>query len=261
MQYAIEVYEECHKVAVESGSADLIGEMLCDLSELHNRQYERLIGTDENRAKGHEGKYVECVEDAFGLVDVVESNVLRARIFRNKAKMLRVSGELEEALTFYEMSNGAIDPRVARHRFLIPYAKALRISGRNEEALQVADRVLKWASQTGADRSAAIGWQYRGLFMMMASLTERDLLDAEAALNRALKLHLKTGDDQGLHETEIILGELCLRQERVDRARVHFEKATDLRSTASTELLEVVAAELSANGEIDRAEYIRSCSL
>ena len=254
---ALDTYRECKDLAERLGDPELLCEVLCDLAELHGRQYERLAGVNLDEAGTHRSNHERCNIEAFHLLDRVRDNSRRARVLRNRAKSLRVEGRLMEALEFYEQSIAAVDSRVAGHRFQIPYAKTLRLVGRNAEALAVAERVLTWASQVGSTRSSAIACQYRGLFLMMAAESAEDLLEARHALQTAVQQHHLTGDAQGQHETEMVLGEVSLRLGDQSDAVDHFKRSVGRQTNDPARLFEIVAQELDANGEVDRAKFIR----
>jgi tetratricopeptide (TPR) repeat protein len=255
---AIAQYAICEQLARGTDNVDLIGEVCCDLGELHGRQYERLVGLDLGAANDHERLHEAYAAESFELVDSISNGETRARVFRNMAKRSRVQGDLPRAITLYEKSLSAVDPRASGHRFLIPYAKALRLAGRTSEALRIVDRVLAWSSQVGSRRSEAIAWQYRGLILMMASTDGESLDEARDCLNQALQQHRVIGFRQGLHETEMLLGEAAIRSDDPTAALEHFGRTIGRRHLPASELLATVAAELEANGENDRAAYVRT---
>jgi tetratricopeptide (TPR) repeat protein len=182
---------------------------------------------------------------------------LRARTLRNKAKLSRVSGDLWAAEQLYRQAIDTVDRRVSSHRFLVPYAKALRRAGKSTEALQCIERVIAWSAQVGSTRSQAIGWQYKATFLAAAETSGAVLAEANAAAERALLGHQSIGYVQGIRETQIVLGEIALRTGDIARALELFKLATPQRAQSDTDVLEVVAAELDANGEEDRAATIR----
>jgi len=254
---ALAAYEESRRLAEALDDTEALCEVLCDLAELHGRQYERQAGIAPAIAESHRIQYVTHVDEAFAMRADLAPGPLRARALRNKAKLSRVSGDLSVAESLYRQAIDTVDGRVASHRFLVPYAKTLRRAGKAKEALEHIERVISWSTQVGSARSQAIGWQYKATFLMTLAKDEKSFSEANAAAERALHGHRSIGYAQGIRETEIVLGEIALRTGDLRRALEWFTSAADARDLASNELLEVIAIELDANGEEDRAALIR----
>lgn len=254
---ALAAYEESRRLAEALDDTEALCEVLCDLAELHGRQYERQAGIAPAIAESHRIQYVTHVDEAFAMRADLAPGPLRARALRNKAKLSRVSGDLSVAESLYRQAIDTVDGRVASHRFLVPYAKTLRRAGKAKEALDHIERVISWSTQVGSARSQAIGWQYKATFLMTLAKDEKSFSEANAAAERALHGHRSIGYAQGIRETEIVLGEIALRTGDLRRALEWFTSAADARDLGSKELLEVIAIELDANGEEDRAALIR----
>lgn len=254
---ALEVYEESRRLAEALEDTEALCEVLCDLAELHGRQYERQAGISATSAENHRTQYVAHVNKAFAMQVNLEPGPLKARALRNKAKLSRVSGDLEVAAALYRQAIDTVDGRVASHRFLIPYAKTLRRAGRADEALAHIERVISWSTQVGSIRSQAIGLQYKATFLMTLAKDEKSFSEANAVAERALRGHQSIGYAQGIRETEIVLGEVSLRTGDLESAFEWFTSASDARGLAPNDLLEAIAIELDANGEEDRAALIR----
>lgn len=259
-EQALEAYEESLHLSEALNDVEALCEALCDLAELHGRQYERQAGTARSSAEQHRLQHIEFVDKAFAMRTVIPLGSLRARTLRNKAKLSRVSGDLASAETLYCQAIDAVDSRVASHRFLIPYAKTLRRAGKPKEALGHIERVISWSTQVGSARSQAIGWQYKATFLMTLAQDADSFMTANLAAERALRGHRAIGYAQGIRETEIVLGEIALRLGDLDRAIEWFGSAADARNLEQKDLLESIAVELDANGEEDRATMIRSAT-
>jgi tetratricopeptide (TPR) repeat protein len=255
---ALEAYEESRRLAESLDDNEALCAVLCDLAELHGRQYERQAGIAPACAEKHRIQYVAHVNKAFAMHTNLVPGPLRARALRNKAKLSRVSGELSAAESLYRQAIDTVDSRVASHRFLIPYAKTLRRAGKADEALEHIERVISWSTQVGSVRSQAIGWQYKATFLMARAKSEESVPEANATAERALRVHQSIGYAQGIRETEIVLGEIALRAGDLERALEWFSSAAGARDLKRTDLLEVIATELDANGEEDRAAVIRN---
>jgi Tfp pilus assembly protein PilF len=256
VEYARSRYEECEAIARSIDDREIITEVCCDLAELHNREYERSIASDASRAAHHRKLYIAYATEAHSLVELVGSAQTRARIYRNAAKRLRAEGDLVAAKRLYEESLQAADMRTSGHRFLIPYAKALRLLGDIEGALREVERVLTWSAQVGSVRSTAIGLQYRGLMLMSRTGDPESLAHAMDSLKEAARQHRIIGYKQGQRETDVLLGEVSLRSGSPDSAHDYFRRALGTSSPFG-ETCVAVAAELEANGEVDRAQYLR----
>jgi tetratricopeptide (TPR) repeat protein len=257
VEQALRTYQESEELANRLGDEIALCEILCDLSELHGRQYEAQAGMDPRRAAEHREAYISSVERAYTLLPKIRSGQLRARILRNKAKLSRVSGELEEAEALYRESINCVDSRVYGHRFQIPYVKTLRRSGKPVEALRIIDRISAWSSQVSSRRSQAIAEQYRGMILMTIADTLEDLAEARKVTEHALRSHKAIGFVQGIHETEMVLGEIALRMDNRPEALDRFGASIGRKDVPLPQLLEIVAGELAANGEEDRAEFVR----
>lgn len=260
IEQALEAYEASRALAESLDEPVALCEVLCDLAELHGRQYERLAGSAPEQAEAHRIEYVANVDAAYAMHRELPAGPLRARTLRNKAKLSRVSGDLGAAEWLYRQAIDAVDKRVSSHRFLVPYAKALRRSGKSTEALECIERVIAWSAQVGSTRSQAIGWQYKATFLAASGATGATLAEANVAAERALLGHQSIGYAQGIRETQIVLGEIALRAGDTTRARDLFLLATSERSARAEDVFEVVAAELDANGEEDRALAIRGAA-
>jgi tetratricopeptide (TPR) repeat protein len=254
---ALDAYEESCRLAEALDDTEALCEVLCDLAELHGRQYERQAGIAPEIAERHRVQYVAHVDEAFAMRADLAPGPLRARALRNKAKLSRVSGDLSAAENLYRQAIDTVDGRVASHRFLVPYAKTLRRAGKAQEALDHIERVISWSTQVGSARSQAIGWQYKATFLMTLAKDDESFSQANSTAERALHAHQSIGYAQGIRETEIVLGEIALRTGDLPRALEWFTSAADARDLESNELLEVIAIELDANGEEDRAALIR----
>ena len=257
---ALDAYEESRRLAEALDDADALCEVLCDLAELHGRQYERQAGIAPAVAENHRLEYVAHVDRAFAMHAHIAPGPLRARALRNKAKLSRVSGDLAAAESLYRQAIDTVDSRVASHRFLVPYAKTLRRAGKGNEALDHIERVISWSTQVGSARSQAIGWQYKATFLMTLAQDDESFSEANATAERALHAHQSIGYVQGIRETEIVLGEIALRTGDLERALEWFTSAVDARDLSPNHLLEAIAIELDANGEEDRAALIRDAS-
>ncbi len=257
IEQALDAYAESRRLAERLSESEALCEVLCDLAELHGRQYERQAGISRERAEFHRKQYVELVETAYSMHSSIDAASVRARALRNKAKLSRVSGDFATAEELYRQAIDAIDGRVSSHRFLVPYAKALRRAGKGKEALEVIDRVVSWSTQVGSARSQAIGWQYRATFLMTLAQDSDGLAEANKMAERALRAHQSIGFAQGIRETEIVLGEIALRAKEPERAMEWFAAAADSNNIPRDELAEAIAVELDANGEGDRATFIR----
>src|SRR5690606_35184420 len=97
-------YRQSEDIARQLGDDVALCEVLCDLAELHGRQYETQAGIDSARAAEHREAYISCVDTAYGLLNRIDSGQLRARILRNKAKLSRVTGDLRQAEALYSES-------------------------------------------------------------------------------------------------------------------------------------------------------------
>jgi predicted negative regulator of RcsB-dependent stress response len=256
-QQALEAYEQSQSLAESIGDPIALCEVLCDLAELHGRQYEQQAGVLPEEAESHRQEYVANVNAAFAMHGDLPQGPLRARTLRNKAKLSRVSGDYAAAENLYRRAIDTVDRRVASHRFLVPYAKALRRAGKPEEALRYIDRVIAWSAQVGSARSQAIGWQYKATFLMAASSDRGSFAEANAAAERALNGHQSIGYAQGIRETQIVLGEIALKIGDRERALEFFQAAAAKEGLGQQGLLDVISAELDANGEEDRATAIR----
>jgi tetratricopeptide (TPR) repeat protein len=254
---ALESYELSRSLATSIDDPVALCEVLCDLAELHGRQYERFAGLDPERAESPREEYVANVDAAFAMYRDLPEGPLRARALRNKAKLSRVSGDLAAAEALYREAIDTVDRRVASHRFLVPYSKALRRAGKSEEALQHIERVIAWSTQIGSARSQAIGWQYKATFLMTAADGGGTFVEANAAAERALQGHQSIGYVQGIRETHIVLGEIALRTDDRHAALEWFRQATTAEVADDEELVNVIAGELDANGEEDRARAVR----
>ncbi|WP_311212281.1 MULTISPECIES: AAA family ATPase [unclassified Arthrobacter] len=254
---ALDAYQESRRLAEALDDTEALCEVLCDLAELHGRQYERQAGIAPEIAERHRVQYVAHVDEAFAMRADLAPGPLRARALRNKAKLSRVSGDLSAAENLYRQAIDTVDGRVASHRFLVPYAKTLRRAGKAQEALDHIERVISWSTQVGSARSQAIGWQYKATFLMTLAKDDESFSQANSTAERALHAHQSIGYAQGIRETEIVLGEIALRTGDLPRAIEWFTSAADARDLESNELLEVIAIELDANGEEDRAALIR----
>lgn len=257
VEQALRTYQQSEALADSLGDELALCEILCDLSELHGRQYESQAGMNLANAAEHREAYITSVEEAYRLLPKISSGQLRARVLRNKAKLSRVSGDLKEAEALYRESINCVDSRVYSHRFLIPYVKTLRRSGKTVEALQIIDRISAWSSQVGSRRSQAIAEQYRGMIQMTTAETPEDLAEARKVTEHALRSHKAIGFVQGIHETEMVLGEIALRMENRTEALDRFSASVGRKDIPLPRLLEIVAGELAANGEEDRAEFVR----
>lgn len=258
---ALDAYTRCEITAEGAGMVALTCEVACDLAELHGRQHERLAGVDPAAAGRHRDRYHDYVHTAYGLVDEEIPSDLRARVLRNRAKLARVQGQLDEAASLYEAAIQTADSRIGGHRFLIPWAKTLRLAGRHDDALGAVDKVLSWSTQAGSRRSEAIALQYQGMILMTRSTTDAELGEALKSLQAAAQLHRVIGFAQGTHETEILLGELALRAGQQGQALEHFAKAVGRPIDEGSALLSAMALELEANGETDRATYLADFQL
>ncbi len=258
---ALQAYQQSMELAERLGDSIAICEVLCDLAELHGRQYESKAGLNATSAAEHRVAYVSYVEHAFRLLSQIPSGQLRARILRNKAKLSRVSGDLNEAETLYRQSINSVDSRVYSHRFLIPYVKTLRRSGKTDEALRIIDRIIAWSSQVSSRRSQAIAEQYRAMILMTIGESSEDLAEAWKVADHALRSHRSIGYAQGIHETEMILGEIALRMNDRSEAIDRFSSSVGRRDLPWKQLLEIVIGELAANGEEDRANVVRTHGL
>ncbi|SMG44646.1 ATP-binding protein [Agreia pratensis] len=257
IEQALMTYLDCERLAEKTDQSDMICEVSCDLAELHGRRYERLAGLEPAQAEKHRQQYVHYVDKALRFVPAGSTGPLRARVLRNKAKMSRVDGDLDAAVRLYSESIECVDGRVSHHRWLIPYAKTLRLTGNVDKALEIVARVSAWSAQVGSKRSEAIALQYQATIMMASTESEAELIEARGIASRALKLHRIIGFAQGTHETEMVLGEIAYRLGAFDAAQSHFESAIAKRSLEQAELFEVIAGELDANGEHDRADRLR----
>lgn len=258
---ALAVYLECESFAEASDRGESICEVACNLAELHGRQYERLAGLQPALAEDHRVKYEAYVDKALRFVPSSPTGPLRARVLRNKAKMSRVAGHLSEAERLYRESIESVDSRVSHHRWLIPYAKTLRLTGDAEKALLIVEQVKAWSAQVGSRRSEAIALQYQATILMASTESRPVLIEANGLATRALKLHRIIGFTQGTHETEIVLGEIASRLGMTSEARLHFEAAISRRDLQTSELFDVIAGELDANGEHDRADRLRGAAV
>lgn len=254
---ALTAYEESRRLAEALDDTQALCEVLCDLAELHGRQYERQAGISPARAEDHRLQYIAQVDRAFAMHTDIPPGPLKARALRNKAKLSRVSGDLSTAESLYRQAIDTVDSRVTSHRFLIPYAKTLRRAGKAEDALNVIEKVLSWSTQVGSARSQAIGWQYKATFLMTLATDDESFAESYATAERALHGHRSIGYAQGIRETEIVLGEISLRTGDLTRAIEWFGSAADARDLADADLLDAIAIELDANGEEDRAAVVR----
>lgn len=254
---ALAAYDASRHLAVQLNDEVALCEVMCDLAELHGRQYERKSGISPTESQQHRASYVENVEEAYRLHQKLPKGPLLARVLRNKAKLARVSGDLSEAESLYRRSIESSDARASEHRFLIPYAKTLRRAGNPDEALVIVDRVLAWSSQVGSLRSQAIAMQYRATILMTIAQSEADLMTVWDLAEKAVRGHRQIGFSQGIHETELLLGETALRLGHTPEALERLRLATGQRDLTDNEVLEVAARELDANGEEDRAARVR----
>lgn len=260
VEQARQTYEKSRDIADALDDTIALCEVLCDLAELHGRQYERQAGIARAVAEDHRRQYVTYVDQAYEMHRNIPPGPLRARALRNKAKLARVSGDLSGAESLYRQAIDTVDRRVSSHRFLIPYAKTLRRAGKPNEALECIDRIIAWSTQVGSTRSQAIGWQYRATFLMTLAQDEKAFSDANAAAERTLHGHQSIGYVQGIRETQIVLGEISLRTGDMDRALYWFGEASDAQDLGRDSLIETIAFELDANGEEDRASFIRDAA-
>jgi len=250
-------YEESLRLAEALDDVEALCEVLCDLAELHGRQYERQAGVAPASAEQHRLQYIANVEKAYTMRADLAPGPLRARALRNKAKLSRVSGDLFTAESLYRQAIDTVDSRVASHRFLVPYAKTLRRAGKPDEALGHIERVISWSTQVGSARSQAIGLQYKATILMTLAADAETFAEANATAERALHAHQSIGYAQGIRETKIVLGEIALRTGDYERGLQWLASASDTREMAHDDLLEAIAIELDANGEEDRATLIR----
>ncbi|RKT76661.1 AAA ATPase-like protein [Terracoccus luteus] len=257
---SLEAYAQCESLARANQLEEAICEVACDLAEVHGRQYEKLAGSDPTAAGRHGETSRHYVDEAYARVNRIRSATLKARTLRNKAKQLRVAGDITGAIDLYLESNACVDARVAGHRFLIPYAKALRLQGDVDEAARVVDRVMDWSVQAGSRRSEGIALQYRGLMRMMAAHNDATLEEAKADLVKALQLHRVVRFVQGIHETELSLGEVTLRLGSLEEALDHLRTAVGTPTSDLRFVLVAAAEELDANGETDRADVLRTAA-
>lgn len=255
---AFDTYEQSRSLAESLGDDVALCEVLCDLAELHGRQYEQQAGIFPREAEVHRQQYVAHVDAAFDMHEGLPMGPLRARTLRNKAKLSRVSGDFATAELLYRQAIDAVDRRVASHRFLVPYAKTLRRAGKPTEALQYIERVIAWSAQVGSARSQAIGWQYKATFLMAVGTNGSSFAEANAAAEHALHGHQSIGYVQGIRETQIVLGEIALRTGDREGALEWFRAAASAEAHDESEILNVISAELDANGEEDRASVIRA---
>ena len=254
---ALVAYEESLRLAEALDDVEALCEVLCDLAELHGRQYERQAGVAPASAEQHRLQYIANVEKAYTMRADLAPGPLRARALRNKAKLSRVSGDLFTAESLYRQAIDTVDSRVASHRFLVPYAKTLRRAGKPDEALGHIERVISWSTQVGSARSQAIGLQYKATILMTLAADAETFAEANATAERALHAHQSIGYAQGIRETKIVLGEIALRTGDYERGLQWLASASDTREMAHDDLLEAIAIELDANGEEDRATLIR----
>jgi tetratricopeptide (TPR) repeat protein len=257
---ALEAYERSRSLAERIGDHVALCEVMCALAELHGRQYERQSGTSPVAATEHRTAYVANVEGAFALHHRLPRGHLLARVLRNKAKLARVSGDLAAAERLYRESIDSAGVTAAEHRFLIPYAKTLRRASKPYEALGIVDQVLAWSEQVGSRRSLAIALQYRATILMTIADSPEVLHEAWELAVRAVRLHGAIAFAQGVHETELLLGEIALRQDRMVEGLDRLRAATGQHDLGGPAVLEVAALELEANGEDDRAARVREAT-
>lgn len=255
---ALGMYMQSKDLAENTGDSDALCEVLCDLAELHGRKYEQQAGLRPAEAELHRQQYIQNVNAAFAMQSRLAPGPLRARALRNKAKLSRVSRDFVTAEALYRQAIDVVDRRVASHRFLVPYAKTLRRAGKPQEALQHIERVIAWSSQIGSVRSQAIGLQYKATFLMASAGDSDTCVEAYTVAERALRAHQSIGYAQGIRETQIVLGEIALRSSDRDSAIEWFRSATAAEARENHNLLDVIAAELDANGEEDRAAVVRA---
>lgn len=253
---AIETYEKSRALAEHLGDETALCEVLCDLAELNGRQYEVQAGLDPEKAAWHRDVQIASAEEAHRLLPSITTGVLRARILRNRAKLYRVAGQLSEAAEMYRDSINSADGRDYGHRFQIPYVKTLRRIGETAEALRVLERVGSWASQVGSNRSLAIAEQTRAMVQMTIATEPEELTEAQKHAEFALRTHRDIGYVQGIHEAQMVLGEIALRKNNPDEAFERFHGSIGRNDIDLDGLRRIVAAELAANGEEDRAEYV-----
>ncbi|MEY2421050.1 MAG: hypothetical protein QOI95_1117 [Acidimicrobiaceae bacterium] len=256
VQEAKEVYASARQLAEEANDAALLLEVFADLTELHDREAERVAGTNPQQSTEHRQLSERYLDEQLRLSEVVPDNQARARALRNEAKRRRRKRQIDAALALYEEAISLSDPRVATHQVLISYAKTLRYAGRHEDACRVVDRVLDWSQQTGARRSLAIALHYRGMLEMEA--VPADLVGAARDLQDAVALHEDIGYLRGRCETATSLGELALalgdRQSMMRWFREACAGGDDLSDDA---IVNAVVATLEASDETKRARSIR----
>lgn len=257
IEQAYNSYKKSEALAESLGSTLGLCEALCDISELLGREYEKQAGLNPAKADKHRSESIQSVERAYSHRDEIPSGQLKARILRNKAKLSRVSGRLDEAAQLYRESFESSDSKIHSHRFLIPYVKTLRRLGETDEALRILEQVSSWSTQVNSDRSRAIAAHWRAMVLMSIATSSDDLTTAWKLGESALHTHKSIGYKQGIHETEMILGEIALRIGNYAEALSRFRNSVGAQPGTSAQLVEAVASELEANGEEDRSQYVR----
>lgn len=267
VQEALLAYERAEQFARQVDDETLLAETFADLTELYDRQAERLAGQDAEQSRRFRVLHSRYLDQEVDMAERCGESALRARAFRNVAKRHRTSGRLDEAIACYQRAVDLSEGGVVTHQTLIPFAKALRLVGRRDEATGHVQRVLDWGVQAGIRRTEAIARQYKGLLLWelgrsggpASGESARALDQALAEFEQALKLHEEVGFEQGVRETEMLLAEWHL--DRGDRAEAlaHFEKSIGTGFEPRV-LLRAAAEQLRANGETARAEAVETAS-
>lgn len=252
-------YEKAEALARQSADAALLLEVYADLTELHDREAERLAGRDPERSTWHRRTSDEYLAEQLAKSEAVDDAQARARALRNEAKRRRRAGNIDEALAIYEEAIAFGDHRVATHQVLISYAKTLRYAGRRKDACAVVERVIDWSSQTGTRRSLAIALHYRAMLSLEADPPDLDA--AESDLEHAVGLHADIGYLRGRCETSVSLGELALLRGDSVAMMQWFREACQAEPDVEDEaVIDLVVATLEASDEVTRAAKIRSAT-
>lgn len=253
VEAALESYEAAESVAEQCGSEKLKIEVYADLTELHEREFERSAGIEPGQSSKHKVAALEYLRRQYSLAQASSDPRAKARAYRNYAKKLRKEGNLQESLALYEKSLALSDPRVATHQVLISYAKTLRFAGEVNKANDVINKVLTWSAQTGARRSMAIAYHYRAMLDLESNGPRKESHDD---LERALQLHEEIGYERGRWEVRTLLGEWHVRAGNWDGALREFRLALKGQHLTDSALVNVVYEQISAIDESDRATVV-----
>jgi tetratricopeptide (TPR) repeat protein len=245
-------YEQAERLS--DGHPELELEVCADLHELHDRERERNAGIDDAVSKRHGAAAYEYLDREIRLAEQVGSPWDRARAYRNQAKSLRRSGDIDGALSMYEKSLAQTDPRIASHQVLISYAKTLRMAKRVDAAASVVTKVYEWSIQTGARRSKAISLYYRAMIVM----DDNEASDAaKLDLDEALAIHDEIGYNRGQWEVHILRGEwFALRDEWTHALHEFYVGIGAHDDDEEASVIAATVAQLDATDELVRSQRV-----